>query len=197
MRLLVDTVSQTNSLGFVSNDGSVINQSFDRRTESRFILEVISQVLEKRRVETSEIQKLMVNVGPGSFTGIKVGLSIIQTFALVHGTECQAFTSFDIVSHLAKASSLPDDKILIYAYQGEYFCAQRVDDSWDFSVRGKTELSSQNWVFQGPERFADEKWHRVPSDCRINWTKFLTECQFQAKISPFYGKQSTAEMNLK
>ena len=80
MRLLVDTVSQTNGLGFVFTDGRVIQKSFDRIKESRFMLESISEVLAQQNLETSNIEQLMVNVGPGSFTGIKVGLSIVQTF---------------------------------------------------------------------------------------------------------------------
>ena len=197
MRLLVDTVSQTNGLGFVFTDGRVIQKSFDRIKESRFMLESISEVLAQQNLETSNIEQLMVNVGPGSFTGIKVGLSIVQTFSLVHSTECQAFTSFDVISHLAKESNLPCEKILIYAYQGEYFCGQRTKDSWEFSVRKKVDLDSEDWVFQGPEKFDDKKWLKIPPNCIVDWSQFASECKFQAKVSPFYGKQSTAEMNLK
>ena len=55
MRLLVDTVSQTNGLGFVFADGRVIQKSFDRLTESRFMLESISEVLAQQNLETSNI----------------------------------------------------------------------------------------------------------------------------------------------
>ena len=199
MKLLVDTVSQPNSLGFIFSGGEVIQKSFDRKTESRLILSSISAELKRRDLKTSDVENLMVNVGPGSFTGIKVGLSIVQTFSLVHSTVCRAFTSFDVISHLAKASDLPSDKILIYAYQGEYFCGEWVNGSWNFSVRSKQDLGldSWSWVFQGPEKFANSGWLKLPKECFLDWASFLEECQFDAKISPFYGKQSTAELNLK
>ena len=197
MNLLVDTVSQPNGLGFIFTNGEVIEKSFDRRTDSRLVLASIAEVLKKKKLQTSDIQNLMVNVGPGSFTGIKVGLSIAQTFALVHSTVCRAYTSFDVISHLAKRSDIPSDKILIYAYQGEYFCGEWLNGVWEFSVRRKQELDTYDWLYQGPEKFAESRWLRLPSETFINWTIFFDECQFNANISPFYGKQSTAEMNLK
>ena len=196
MNLLVDTVSQPNSLGFLLADGEVIERSFDRRTESRFLLTTISEVLKGMKLQTSDIENLMINVGPGSFTGIKVGLSIVQTFSLVHSTTCHAYTSFDVISHLAKISDLFSDRILIYAYQGEYFCGEWIDGSWNFSVRCRQDVDTGKWLYQGPEKFAENRWLRLPSSVSINWTMFMDECKFNANISPFYGKQSTAEMNL-
>ena len=70
-------------------------------------------------------------------------------------------------------------------------------DSWEFSVRKKVDLDSEGWVFQGPEKFADKKWLKIPPNQIVDWNQFVSECKFQAKVSPFYGKQSTAEMNLK
>ena len=197
MKLLVDTVSQPNGLGFVFSDGEVIQKSFDRRTESRFVLTSISEVLELKKLRTSDINQLLVNVGPGSFTGIKVGLSIVQTFSIVHSTECRAYTSFDVISHLAKMSDLPSDRILIYAYQGEYFCGEWVNEDWQFSVRSKQDICSGSWLFQGPEKFAQSEWLRLKPDSSIDWSVFLKECDFNSNISAFYGKQSTAEMNLR
>ena len=196
MNLLVDTVSQPNGLGFVFIDGEVIERSFDRRTESRFLLTSISEVLKQKKLQTSHIENLMVNVGPGSFTGIKVGLSIVQTFSIVHTTVCRAYTSFDVISHLAENSELSSDRILIYAYQGEYFCGERLNGNWTFSVRRKQDIDSGHWLYQGPEKFAESEWLRLPLGVRINWAMFMNECKFNANISPFYGKQSTAEMNL-
>lgn len=196
MRLLLDTISNLNGLALIGPDERIITRNFDRRTQSSLLLHELAEVLSDLGVETAQIDELSINVGPGSFTGIKVGLSIAQTFSLVHSTRLSAFTTFDILAHQAKLIGIEHTGILVYAFQNEYFSAQSVNDLWEFKVLKQSQVVDQNWLYDGPTRYCKPNWNQLPSECAMDWSKFLVECKFDAKINPFYGKQSTAEINL-
>lgn len=49
-----------------------INQSF----QSQILLPLIEQILANNKVRLSDLNEIIVNQGPGSFTGLRVGVSI-------------------------------------------------------------------------------------------------------------------------
>ena len=195
MRLILDTVSGQNQFALITEDGKVTHKTFDRRTESGLLLSELSGSLSNLNSSTAQVSELSVNVGPGSFTGIKVGLSIAQTFSLVHSTKLSAFTSFDILASKAQMNNIAFSGILIYAYQHEYFSASLVDKSWLFKLMKSSEIPLGEWLYDGPSRYASEAWYELPQSADLDWNQFVSECNFDAEICPFYGKKSTAEMN--
>lgn len=64
-------------------DGKVISEKSSgvQRTHSEFLNEAIYQILNDCQIDISEIDSFAVGIGPGSFTGIRVGMNIIKTFA--------------------------------------------------------------------------------------------------------------------
>ncbi len=84
MRILyIDTT--TNYLyGALWNKDQVIesvNIKLDKDL-SVFTLQKISEMLSKQNIEPKEVDKIIVVNGPGSFTGIRVGVTIAKTYAL-------------------------------------------------------------------------------------------------------------------
>lgn len=196
MRLILDTVSSQNQFALISEDGQVTHRTFDRKTESRLLLSELSTSLQNLNSSTRQLSELSVNVGPGSFTGIKVGLSIAQTFSLVHSTKLNAFTSFDVLASKASIQNIKFSGILIYAYQQEYFSAALVNGSWLYKLMKRSEIPEGQWLYDGPSRYASEVWYELPSKTELDWKQFVQYCNFDAELCPFYGKKSTAEMNV-
>lgn len=47
--------------------------------KAQIILPMINSLLKKRSIDLREINKINVNTGPGSFTGLRVGISVANT----------------------------------------------------------------------------------------------------------------------
>ena len=72
-----------------------------REEKSQKLLKFIDQILKKQKMKINEITKIKVNTGPGSFTGLRVGLSVANAigWALnipVNGKEIKKGETVDI-----------------------------------------------------------------------------------------------------
>jgi tRNA threonylcarbamoyladenosine biosynthesis protein TsaB len=78
MKLYIDTTnSDTITIGL---DGEMFNTD-SRQKKAQLILPFIDEVLRKNGKDIKDVDQIEVNTGPGSFTGIRVGVSVAQTIA--------------------------------------------------------------------------------------------------------------------
>jgi tRNA threonylcarbamoyladenosine biosynthesis protein TsaB len=54
--------------------------SDSRKIKSQTCLNLIFEILQKNNISLEELTEIKVNTGPGSFTGLRVGISIANTF---------------------------------------------------------------------------------------------------------------------
>lgn len=57
-------------------------------THSATLMPMISDVLDNAKLKISDIDSFAVNVGPGSFTGIRIGVSAIKGLAFSNNSKC-------------------------------------------------------------------------------------------------------------
>ena len=84
MKILgLDTATLCGSLGII-DDGAVVAEYALRREEtlSARLLPAIQTLLAEARLDLHEIDGIAVSLGPGSFTGLRVGLSAVKGLAL-------------------------------------------------------------------------------------------------------------------
>ncbi len=65
------------------------------RGQDKMLPEFVSGLLVKAGVELSELDKIAVVTGPGSFTGIRIGVAYARGLALVTQAECIGVTSIE------------------------------------------------------------------------------------------------------
>lgn len=70
---------------------------FAKHSETLF--DSIENILDTNKVSLGELNCLGVVVGPGSFTGIRIGLSVIKTFAYVHNLPIVAVNSLEVLAY--------------------------------------------------------------------------------------------------
>lgn len=54
---------------------------FDTADQSADLLPVVEGTLKKNKLSLQDIKKILVNQGPGSFTGVRVGVTVANTLA--------------------------------------------------------------------------------------------------------------------
>jgi len=83
--LILDTADKKQiSVGLNINGQEDIQTKQITSNKTQIILPMIDEVLKKHEVKLENISEIQVNVGPGSFTGLRVGIAIANglSFAL-------------------------------------------------------------------------------------------------------------------
>lgn len=85
------------------------------------LMPYVEECLTEAGIELSDVDFFAVVVGPGSFTGIRIGVSAVKAFCLATGKKALALTSFDC---LAYDDNAPDKAFcLVDAAHDNYYCA--------------------------------------------------------------------------
>ncbi len=107
--LYIDTSSSFLYSGIVSEGKLVasITEQMDNDL-SRITLKKISEMFDEANLKPNDIDKIIVVNGPGSFTGIRVGITIAKTYAWGLNKDITKISSLE-----AMATSVNNDKVKI------------------------------------------------------------------------------------
>lgn len=100
--LALDTSSDWLSAAVVK-DGETLSlyHQNNNKTHSEFVMGAIDEVMQKSGLTFDHIDLFAVNKGPGSFTGIRIGLAIIKAFAHVKNKPVAAVDSLQALCYYA------------------------------------------------------------------------------------------------
>ena len=80
--LVIDTAGATASVSIIEESGRIFTEtSSDTMSHLQLLMPMVSRVLEKAGVGRAQITHIAAAVGPGSFTGIRIGLATAKTLA--------------------------------------------------------------------------------------------------------------------
>lgn len=82
--LLIDTTNNQQVIVSLDRDGAIdtLKETMDRR-KTQPVLSMVDALLRKHSLGLTDIAKIEVNLGPGSFTGIRVGISIANALGFL------------------------------------------------------------------------------------------------------------------
>lgn len=83
--LAVDTSFSTYSVA-LARDGSILAEASteERSKQTEQLIPAIEQVLSRTGVDYPDLDLLVSTIGPGSFTGVRIGIAAIKGFSLVY-----------------------------------------------------------------------------------------------------------------
>ncbi len=84
--LLIDTSSNKEiRVGLVIGEKKYLMKRKVDFQKAQVVLPMIDELLKKHHLKLSQLEKIEVNSGPGSFTGIRVGLSVANALRFALG----------------------------------------------------------------------------------------------------------------
>jgi tRNA threonylcarbamoyladenosine biosynthesis protein TsaB len=113
--LVIDTATPACSVALFE-DGHLIAHDYAviGRGHAERLLPMIAQLPNQGRAES-----VMVNIGPGSFTGIRVGLSAAKALALAWHADCHGYSNLQLLAAMGANTVAVD--VAIQGGHGEYF----------------------------------------------------------------------------
>src|SRR6478736_10479118 len=88
----------------------------ERASRAQTLLEDVDALLRQAGAHPADIRRLAVGIGPGSFTGVRIGLAVARGLALSLGLEGAGISTLD-----ALAAGAPDAVPVIDAKRREIF----------------------------------------------------------------------------
>lgn len=129
MKLLaIDTALCTCAAAVLTEHGGtsdIVSQCEDLgRGHAERIMGMVASVMAESSTTFNSLDRIVVNVGPGSFTGLRVGLSIARGFGLVLEKPVVAVTSLAAIAHEALDNAPVRKPILVVldARRNEVYC---------------------------------------------------------------------------
>jgi tRNA threonylcarbamoyladenosine biosynthesis protein TsaB len=147
--LAIDTA--TRSAGLAVYDGCTVRAEFTWDTSDHHTVELmprIVEVLDQIAVPIDRISGLGVSIGPGSFTGVRVGVAAAKGLALARSIPIVGVRSTDILAYAVQWCQ-PPLVVVVRAGRGRWIAERYVkDDEWrpdgDFSLT-TAEAIGANW----------------------------------------------------
>ena len=89
-------------------------QSLERpRKHASDLLPVIDRLCRDADIEPAELREVYVSIGPGSFTGLRVGVTVARMLALAHGARVVAVPTLTVIAQNALEADDPPERVVV------------------------------------------------------------------------------------
>ena len=97
--LFIDTSAKDVSIALLK-DNKIVNKIVKSipNEHSKYAISYLEEVLKKSNVKPNEVNSIMVTNGPGSFTGIRIGLTIAKIYAYLLNIDVTLVSSLKIIA---------------------------------------------------------------------------------------------------
>ena len=107
--LALDTSTEGATVGVKSGTEDVMSACIDApRRHGRDLVPRLREVLERAGVRPIDLDVVAVGLGPGSYTGLRIGLAAAKVLAYVSGASIVGIDSLEVVAANAPRDALPD-----------------------------------------------------------------------------------------
>ncbi|MDD2434504.1 MAG: tRNA (adenosine(37)-N6)-threonylcarbamoyltransferase complex dimerization subunit type 1 TsaB [Bacilli bacterium] len=126
--LLIDTSNRFLSVGIVIDNKLVYKLQYEAwQRQSEFAVLEIQKALKKVGITPKELTGVVVSKGPGSYTGIRIALTIGKVLAYSLHLPIMAFSSLQVLAGMQEHCLVLMDARSNRAYVGEYNQGQAIN----------------------------------------------------------------------
>lgn len=122
--LALDTATATSAVALLDGDRCLGERQVEAGGHSRGLLALIEELLGEVGWARRELQAVVVGVGPGSFTGVRIGLTVAKTLAYAGGLRLLGVSSLRALAENGRALAADELCPALDALKGEVFSAR-------------------------------------------------------------------------
>jgi tRNA threonylcarbamoyladenosine biosynthesis protein TsaB len=178
--LAIDTSGQAGSIALL-RDGVLLAEkqlAQSGRRHARTLVAEMAAIFSESDMAPAECSAVAVSVGPGSFTGLRVGVVCAKTFAYATGCQLTAVDTFEAI-----AQGLPDEAteaaVIDLAQRGELFVGHYRREGVAWQLQGSITIEpAEAWAANRPGDL------RVvgPGLARLRGSQFAEEACFPSEF---------------
>ena len=142
MRILaVDTATKSCSVAVV-DDQTVLAEAtvITDETHSKHLMNLIHQVIQVSKIPLNDLDGFAVTRGPGSFTGLRIGISTVKGLAASSGKPMVGISTLDALAHQADLTSSLICTVIDARKEEVYFARYRRVDGDGMMIRETDEM---------------------------------------------------------
>ncbi len=138
----LDSSTSSASVAILSDGVTLFSHTADfGLTHSETLMTVCDEAFVKSDLKPTQIDYFVICNGPGSYTGVRIGLSVIKGFALAADRPCIAVGTLETIASAQKDGTVA---VLLDARRDNFFCAvYEVQDGIATEILPPSHMSTQ------------------------------------------------------
>ena len=110
-RLFIDTATKYLCIGIAKDEKVIYKfQQEAIKKQSELTIPFLQKALKENNLELKDIDEVTVTIGPGSFTGIRIGMCVAKVLASLNNIPLKAISSLNSYASLVKKIVILDAK---------------------------------------------------------------------------------------
>lgn len=118
MILFIDTHDSLITIGLKNNNELYVKTKESEYSHSIYVMPMIEEIFAENNLDIKNLNKIIVINGPGSFTGIRIGLSIAKTIAYALNIDIVTISS---LTAYAVSSDTDNNKMVVIEDNKGYY----------------------------------------------------------------------------
>ena len=209
--LCINTSSKLCSVAILENTTLINKLELDNGlTHSETLMPLIKELLEKSNLSLKDINLLVSDIGPGSFTGIRIGVATCKAFSDSMNIPCVGISSLEVLAYNAKNEGIICSTIDCKNYNCYFALYELIDGNYTVleepCAKSVTEvLDILNTKYSGKQiNFVGDGIPSSSTNCYLNveslgiagYKKFINHNNVGEDILPLYLKKPQAQTQL-
>lgn len=209
--LCIDTSSKLCSVAILENTTLINKLELDNGlTHSESLMPLIKNILDKSNLLLKDIDLLVSDIGPGSFTGIRIGVATCKAFSDSLNIPCIGISALEILAYNIKKDGLicssincKNDNCYFALYQLENEVYSVLEEPCQKPISEISELLNTKYANKSISFIGDGITSKS-TNCYINvenlgiagFRKFVSNNYVGENLLPLYLKKPQAQIQL-
>ena len=189
--LAIDTSSRYLTVLAQKGDKQVLRHMSEcAMKHSQILMDEIDAALTEAKLKPAECDFFAAVTGPGSFTGIRIGIATVKGFALATGKPLLGVTAFDLIAY-----NVADENfcVVIDAGRNHYYVCSYQGGAKSYCYLSEEEVKNLKNKLYGFEELPFENYFKLDIKNCLHPAICLNERNLSKNIEALYVRKSQAE----